>query len=84
MGFRELYVKNLESSMTELQLRKVYRKLYVKNLDSSVTELRLREVFTKFGLFDLVELTLDLETGQHVQRFWIPYTYYFPSVVCPT
>ncbi|TQD79142.1 hypothetical protein C1H46_035302 [Malus baccata] len=42
----------------------VDRKLYVGNLHFNMTETHLREIFEPFGLVELVQLPLDLETGQ--------------------
>ncbi|KAJ0969564.1 hypothetical protein J5N97_022441 [Dioscorea zingiberensis] len=40
------------------------RKLYVGNLHFSITEEQLRQIFEPFGPVELVQLPLDLETGQ--------------------
>ncbi|GAB2282975.1 hypothetical protein Dimus_017508 [Dionaea muscipula] len=40
------------------------RKLYVGNLHFSTTEHQLRQIFESFGPVELVQLPLDLETGQ--------------------
>ncbi|GAB4847699.1 hypothetical protein Ancab_026761 [Ancistrocladus abbreviatus] len=40
------------------------RKLYVGNLHFNMTELQLRQIFEPFGQVELVQLPLDLETGQ--------------------
>lgn len=42
----------------------VDRKLYVGNLHFNMTELQLRQIFEPFGRVELVQLPLDLETGQ--------------------
>ncbi|CAN6542395.1 unnamed protein product [Malus baccata var. baccata] len=42
----------------------VDRKLYVGNLHFNMTETHLREIFEPFGPVELVQLPLDLETGQ--------------------
>ncbi|XP_048334754.1 uncharacterized protein LOC107425512 [Ziziphus jujuba] len=42
----------------------VDRKLYVGNLHFNMTESHLREIFEPFGPVELVQLPLDLETGQ--------------------
>ncbi|KAF8377193.1 hypothetical protein HHK36_030566 [Tetracentron sinense] len=42
----------------------VARKLYVGNLHFNMTEDQLRQVFEPFGPVELVQLPLDLETGQ--------------------
>lgn len=42
----------------------VDRKLYVGNLHFNMTEAHLREIFEPFGPVELVQLPLDLETGQ--------------------
>ncbi|KAL1207912.1 Splicing factor U2af large subunit B [Cardamine amara subsp. amara] len=42
----------------------VDRKLYVGNLHFNMTELQLRQIFEPFGPVELVQLPLDLETGQ--------------------
>ncbi|KAL5555799.1 hypothetical protein UlMin_038035 [Ulmus minor] len=42
----------------------VDRKLYVGNLHFNMTEVHLREIFEPFGPVELVQLPLDLETGQ--------------------
>ncbi|XP_030496264.2 uncharacterized protein LOC115712159 [Cannabis sativa] len=42
----------------------VDRKLYVGNLHFNMTEVHLREIFESFGPVELVQLPLDLETGQ--------------------
>eukprot|EP00262_Sarcandra_glabra_P017573 TRINITY_DN6052_c3_g1_i4.p1 TRINITY_DN6052_c3_g1~~TRINITY_DN6052_c3_g1_i4.p1 ORF type:complete len:501 (-),score=154.53 TRINITY_DN6052_c3_g1_i4:386-1888(-) len=42
----------------------VARKLYVGNLHFNITEDQLRQVFEPFGPVELVQLPLDLETGQ--------------------
>ncbi|KAJ4832819.1 hypothetical protein Tsubulata_029179 [Turnera subulata] len=42
----------------------VDRKLYVGNLHFNMTELHLRKLFEPFGTVELVQLPLDLETGQ--------------------
>ncbi|CAN8298931.1 unnamed protein product [Cochlearia groenlandica] len=40
------------------------RKLYVGNLHFNMSELQLRQIFEPFGPVELVQLPLDLETGQ--------------------
>ncbi|GMH01403.1 hypothetical protein Nepgr_003242 [Nepenthes gracilis] len=40
------------------------RKLYVGNLHFNMTELQLRQIFEPFGPVELVQLPLDIETGQ--------------------
>ncbi|KAE8700105.1 ribonuclease P protein subunit p25-like protein-like [Hibiscus syriacus] len=42
----------------------VDRKLYVGNLHFNMTEMQLRQIFEPFGPVELVQLPLDLETGQ--------------------
>ncbi|KAH8503779.1 hypothetical protein H0E87_014871 [Populus deltoides] len=42
----------------------VDRKLYVGNLHFNMTEMQLRQLFEPFGIVELVQLPLDLETGQ--------------------
>ncbi|PON83538.1 Splicing factor-like protein [Trema orientale] len=42
----------------------VDRKLYVGNLHFNMTEAHLREIFESFGPVELIQLPLDLETGQ--------------------
>ncbi|KAM1530117.1 hypothetical protein ACFX15_018748 [Malus domestica] len=42
----------------------VDRKLYVGNLHFNMTETHLREIFEPFGPVELVQLPIDLETGQ--------------------
>uniref|UniRef100_A0A2P2LEI8 RNA-binding protein 39-like n=1 Tax=Rhizophora mucronata TaxID=61149 RepID=A0A2P2LEI8_RHIMU len=42
----------------------VDRKLYVGNLHFNMTEMQLRQLFEPFGTVELVQLPLDLETGQ--------------------
>ncbi|GAV76352.1 RRM_1 domain-containing protein, partial [Cephalotus follicularis] len=42
----------------------VDRKLYVGNLHFNMTEIQLRQIFEPFGTVELVQLPLDLETGQ--------------------
>ncbi|KAM7274749.1 hypothetical protein ACFE04_016615 [Oxalis oulophora] len=42
----------------------VDRKLYVGNLHFNMTEMQLRQIFEPFGTVELVQLPLDLETGQ--------------------
>ncbi|GKU95161.1 hypothetical protein SLEP1_g8556 [Rubroshorea leprosula] len=42
----------------------VDRKLYVGNLHFNMTELQLRQIFEPFGPVELVQLPLDIETGQ--------------------
>ncbi|KAJ8765555.1 hypothetical protein K2173_014677 [Erythroxylum novogranatense] len=42
----------------------VDRKLYVGNLHFNMTEMQLRQLFEPFGAVELVQLPLDLETGQ--------------------
>uniref|UniRef100_A0A1J3JPF3 RNA-binding protein 39 n=1 Tax=Noccaea caerulescens TaxID=107243 RepID=A0A1J3JPF3_NOCCA len=42
----------------------VDRKLYVGNLHFNMTDLQLRQLFEPFGPVELVQLPLDLETGQ--------------------
>ncbi|KAI3838331.1 hypothetical protein MKX03_005459 [Papaver bracteatum] len=42
----------------------VARKLYIGNLHFNMTEEQLRQVFEPFGPVELVQLPLDLETGQ--------------------
>ncbi|XP_058087263.1 uncharacterized protein LOC131234422 [Magnolia sinica] len=42
----------------------IARKLYVGNLHFNMTEDQLRQVFEPFGPVELVQLPLDLETGQ--------------------
>ncbi|OVA00238.1 RNA recognition motif domain [Macleaya cordata] len=42
----------------------VARKLYIGNLHFNMTEDQLRQVFEPFGPVELVQLPLDLETGQ--------------------
>ncbi|KAA3457325.1 RNA-binding 39 [Gossypium australe] len=42
----------------------VDRKLYVGNLHFNTTEMQLRQIFEPFGPVELVQLPLDLETGQ--------------------
>ncbi|KAI9165885.1 hypothetical protein LWI28_022274 [Acer negundo] len=40
------------------------RKLYVGNLHFNMTEIQLRQLFEPFGPVELVQLPLDIETGQ--------------------
>ncbi|KAJ0097165.1 hypothetical protein Patl1_27667 [Pistacia atlantica] len=40
------------------------RKLYVGNLHFNMTEMQLRQLFEPFGPVELVQLPLDIETGQ--------------------
>ncbi|KAK8710014.1 hypothetical protein V6N13_145358 [Hibiscus sabdariffa] len=42
----------------------VDRKLYVGNLHFNMTEMQLRQIFEPFGPVELVQLPLDIETGQ--------------------
>ncbi|KFK25283.1 hypothetical protein AALP_AA8G092000 [Arabis alpina] len=60
--------KNLAQSNTTLGgvggSGPVDRKLYVGNLHFNMTELQLRQIFEPFGPVELVQLPLDLETGQ--------------------
>ncbi|XVF61807.1 hypothetical protein PTKIN_Ptkin08bG0160400 [Pterospermum kingtungense] len=42
----------------------VDRKLYVGNLHFNMTEMQLRQIFEPFGPVEIVQLPLDLETGQ--------------------
>ncbi|KAH1082756.1 hypothetical protein J1N35_022517 [Gossypium stocksii] len=42
----------------------VDRKLYVGNLHFNMTEMQLRQIFEPFGPVEVVQLPLDLETGQ--------------------
>ncbi|TYJ10908.1 hypothetical protein E1A91_A11G240000v1 [Gossypium mustelinum] len=42
----------------------VDRKLYVGSLHFNMTEMQLRQIFEPFGPVELVQLPLDLETGQ--------------------
>lgn len=46
----------------------VDRKLYVGNLHFNMTESQLREIFEPFGIVEVVQLPLDLETG-HCKGF---------------
>ncbi|XP_024011564.1 RNA-binding protein 39 [Eutrema salsugineum] len=59
--------KNLAQSNTTtggIGTGPVDRKLYVGNLHFNMSELQLRQIFEPFGPVELVQLPLDLETGQ--------------------
>ncbi|CAN1847801.1 RNA-binding protein 39 [Linum perenne] len=57
-------VQSTASGATAGAYGPIDRKLYVGNLHFNMTEVQLRQLFEPFGTVELVQLPLDLETGQ--------------------